>query len=167
MRRKQATCVSARPKEYARQRLVNALPKRKLYEIVLLVLTYALLSSAVSAQVDPGPRGGAAGAGGQISGLTTKEAKFFDSGLDSFTEVSSVTGSGPGTEAGLGPRFNMTSCANCHAHPAIGGTSPSVNPQVNQQVNPVPASQIDPLVTLGIIHLSGPVREVRFSTDGG
>ncbi len=31
---------------------------------------------------------------------------------------------------GLGPRFNLDSCAGCHAQPAIGGSSPKVNPQV-------------------------------------
>jgi hypothetical protein len=73
---------------------------------------------------DPGVRGGAAGAGGQLPGLTVKESKFFDAGLDAFTEVQSVTGSIPGTEAGLGPRFNLDSCGGCHSQPAIGGTSP-------------------------------------------
>jgi CxxC motif-containing protein (DUF1111 family) len=119
------------------------------------------------AQTDPGPRGGAAGAGGRVAGLTVKESKFFDSGLDSFGEVASVTGSVAGTEEGLGPRFNMTSCANCHAQPAIGGTSPALNPQVNPQVNPAPADQINLVTGLGMLSASGPVREVRFTTDGG
>jgi CxxC motif-containing protein (DUF1111 family) len=61
----------------------------------------------------------------------------------------------------------MTSCASCHAHPAIGGTSPAINPQVDPNVNPVPASQISLLTGLGILSLYGPVREVRFTTDGG
>ena len=34
------------------------------------------------------------------------------------------------TEPGLGPRFNLDSCGGCHSQPAIGGTSPAVNPQV-------------------------------------
>jgi CxxC motif-containing protein (DUF1111 family) len=117
------------------------------------------------AQTDPGPRGGAAGAGAAIPGLIGKEAKFFDSGLDSFTEIASVTGSIPGTEEGLGPRFNLDSCAGCHKHPAVGGTSPSVNPQVNPALSS--AAQVGNLTGLGIISMSGPVREVRFSTDGG
>ena len=33
-------------------------------------------------------------------------------------------------DEGLGPRFNLDSCGGCHAAPAIGGTSPAVNPQV-------------------------------------
>src|SRR6185295_15180304 len=45
--------------------------------------------------------------------------------------------------------------------------SPALNPQVNPQVNPVPAAQINLLTGLGILSPSGPVREVRFSTDGG
>src|SRR5712692_7323724 len=136
-------------------------------EVAVLAVAFALVCPLAMAQSDPGPRSGAAGAGGRVAGLTLKEGKFFDAGLESFTEVASVTGSVAGTEAGLGPRFNMTSCANCHAQPAIGGTSPALNPQVNPQVNPVPASQINLLTGLGIISATGPVREVRFSTDGG
>ena len=111
-------------------------------KIAVLAVVFALVCPFAMAQIDPGPRSGAAGAGGRVAGLTVKEGKFFDSGLDSFGEVASVTGSVAGTEEGLGPRFNMTSCANCHAQPAIGGTSPALNPQVNPQVNPVPAAQI-------------------------
>jgi CxxC motif-containing protein (DUF1111 family) len=117
------------------------------------------------AQTDPGPRGGAAGAGARIAGLTLKESKFFDAGLDEFQEIQSVTGSVAGTEEGLGPRFNMNSCSSCHAQPAVGGTSPANNPQVVS--NPVPAGQITPLVLLGILSPTGPVREVRFNNDGG
>ena len=137
-------------------------------EVAVLAVAFALVCPLAMAQSDPGPRGGAAGAGGRVAGLTLKEGKFFDSGLDSFGEVASVTGSVAGTEAGLGPRFNMTSCANCHAHPAIGGTSPALNPQVNPQVNPAPSDQITLVTnTVGILSAAGPVREVRFSTDGG
>lgn len=118
------------------------------------------------AQTDPGPRGGAAGAGAVIPGLTIKEAKFFDSGLDAFTEVASVTGSVPGTEGGLGPRFNLDSCVGCHKHPAIGGSSPAGNPQVNPALSS--AAQVNYVTnTVPILSLSGPIREVRFSTDGG
>ena len=134
----------------------------------------ALLSTLAIAQppLDPGPRGGAAGAGGKIPGLTLKEGKFFDAGLDEFEEIASADGSVPGTEEGLGPRFNMIGCATCHAQPAVGGTSPSVNPQVNKNaqlglVNPAPQSQIDLLTGLLMIKLNGPVREARFTTNNG
>ena len=134
----------------------------------------ALLSTLAIAQpplADPGPRLGAAGAGSPIAGLTLKEAKFFDAGLDEFQEIASVTGSVPGTEEGLGPRFNMIGCATCHAAPAVGGTSPAINPQVDPTVNPADPAQITALTTLGILSLNGPVREVRFggfpTSDGG
>ena len=83
---------------------------------------------------------------------------------DEFEEVQSVTGSVADTEAGLGPRFNSNSCASCHAHPAIGGTSPATNPQVS--VAPPGAGQRR-LTVSHIISPTGPVREVRFQTDGG
>src|SRR5262249_27777340 len=126
--------------------------------IVSIAGLLAFFSQTVLAQTDPGPRGGAAGAGARVAGLTVKEGKFFDSGLDAFTEVASVTGSVPGTEEGLGPRFNLNSCGGCHAQPAVGGTSPAHNPQVDV----APPGQLDALT--GFISASGPVREVRFST---
>jgi len=111
---------------------------------------------------DPGPRAGNAGAGGRIAGLTVKETKFFDGGLNEFLEVQSVDGSDGDSEEGLGPRFNSNSCVSCHAHPAAGGTSPAVNPQFS-----VAPNQANTLALLGIISPSGPVREVRFQSDGG
>jgi CxxC motif-containing protein (DUF1111 family) len=108
-----------------------------------------------AAQTDPGPRGGAAGAGGPIAGLTVKEGKFFDSGLDAFEEVDVVT------PEGLGPRFNLDSCAGCHAAPAVGGSSPAVNPQVAK----APPGQLANVSSF--IFSNGPIREVRFKSDGG
>ena len=122
-----------------------------------------LLSTVVMAQNDPGARTTTAGAGGAVAGLTVKEAKFFQSGADAFGESASVNGSVAGTEAGLGPRFNSTSCVSCHAQPAMGGSSPATNPQVNV----APAVQVNALIDLGIISAEGPVREVRFTSDGG
>ncbi|PYQ94984.1 MAG: hypothetical protein DMF97_17585, partial [Acidobacteria bacterium] len=129
----------------------------------MLACGLVLTATIANAQTDPGPdaRGTMAGAGGQIAGLTIKEAKFFDAGAEAFGEVASVTGSVPGTEAGLGPRFNMNSCGGCHAQPAMGGSSPASNPQVAV----APPGQL--AAVSGFISESGPVREVRFSTDGG
>src|SRR5882762_4342988 len=76
-----------------------------------------------SAARDPGPRGGAAGAGVPIAGLTKTEVAFFFAGTDEFAEEE-------GVEDGLGPTMNLGSCGGCHLHPALGGTSPPVNPQV-------------------------------------
>jgi CxxC motif-containing protein (DUF1111 family) len=110
---------------------------------------------------DPGVRSGAAGAGGSLTGLTADQSAFFDAGLDAFLEVDGVAD-------GLGPRFNLDSCAGCHAQPAVGGSSPAVNPQVAVATafgagNDVPS----------FIKPNGPVREARFkrkpdgSPDGG
>ena len=129
----------------------------------VVMFAFALMPvSTAMAQTDPGPRQGAPGAGGPVAGLTLKEGKFFDSGADSFQEVASVTGSVAGTEPGLGPRFNLNSCAGCHAHPAVGGSSPHPNPQVSVAPTPEQLANV-----AGIISSDGPVREVRFTTDGG
>src|SRR5437016_1315014 len=103
----------------------------------------------IQAQTDPGPRGGVAGAGGVIAGLTVKEGKFFDDGKDRFAEAETVA-------EGLGPRFNLDSCQGCHAHPASGGSSPALNPQVNT-TNVAPRTQVDAVTSLGLISAIGPV----------
>src|SRR3989475_8198021 len=89
------------------------------------------VSSDLFAARDPGVRTGPAGAGDKLFGLTDLEQQLFGVGLEAFEEVQSVQGTIPQTEAGLGPRFNLDSCAGCHAQPAIGGTTPGVDPPVD------------------------------------
>ena len=97
---------------------------------------FAQTSSAALRPQDPGVRGGPAGAGGPLSGLGTAELNFFNAALARFREVDSVSGTindapaGTQNGSGLGPSFNMNSCAGCHAQPAVGGSSPKINPQV-------------------------------------
>jgi len=110
---------------------------------------------------DPGVRGGIAGAGAPLPGLTKTELAFFKAGTGEFVEEE-------GAEEGLGPTMNLDSCAGCHIQPAVGGTSLPVNPQVafankNGATNRIPS----------FITLKGPVREARFvknpdgTPDGG
>src|SRR5262249_34521706 len=72
---------------------------------------------------DPGVRGGAPGAGGPLQGLDDMELRYFNASKNVFQEVDAVPD-------GLGPRFNLDSCAGCHSYPSIGGTGPPDNPQV-------------------------------------
>jgi CxxC motif-containing protein (DUF1111 family) len=128
----------------------------------------ALLPGAamVSAQVDPGPRPGASGAGSFYPTLNGSEQNMFNSASLVFKEVDSVSGTMAGeTGSGLGPTFNGNSCAMCHAQPAVGGSSPGLaSPQ-----NPAPNPQVG-LATLHhatntvptFITANGPVREARF-----
>jgi CxxC motif-containing protein (DUF1111 family) len=117
-------------------------------------------SQAASTPVDPGVRGGVAGAGTPLNGLTADETAFFKDGLARFAAIESVTG---GQNNGLGPRFNSNSCLSCHAQPNVGGSSPAANPQIaiatlNGARNVVP----------WFIAQKGPIREARFklSADG-
>src|SRR6266481_5886083 len=82
------------------------------------VLMLLLLPAGGYAQVDPGIRGGPPGAGQPFaSGLTAGDLSFFnDPGLAQFSQVEAVAD-------GLGPRFNLDSCAGCHIFPAVGGSS--------------------------------------------
>ena len=104
--------------------------------------------------VDPGVRGGPAGAGGPLNGLTADETAFFQDGQARFADIEVVTG---GANNGLGPRFNSNQCLSCHGQPSAGGSSPSENPLIavatlNGAKNKVP----------WFITKNGPVREARF-----
>jgi len=94
--------------------------------------------------------------------MSTNETTFFTDGLSRFLEQDSVRGTISGTGSGLGPRFNLDSCAGCHAQPAVGGTSPAVNPQI-AAANRAGATNTIPF----FITATGPVREARFPSDGG
>src|SRR6266404_4329832 len=107
-----------------------------------------------SAPVDPGVRGGPAGAGTPLKGLTADETAFFQDGQARFADVEVVT---KGSNNGLGPRFNSNQCLSCHSQPDAGGSSPAQNPLIavatlNGAKNTVP----------WFITENGPVREARF-----
>ncbi len=123
-----------------------------------------LMTTSSFAQKDPGLRGGPAGAGQPFAtGLTAGDLSFFNNvGVPQFTQVESL-------DDGLGPRFNLDSCAGCHAHPAVGGSSPPTNnPQVLGAPTMAPGNTVPPF-----LKIDGPIREVRFiknpdgTPDGG
>src|SRR5215831_9610273 len=100
-------------------------------------------------------------AGGMLDGLTAGQKALFIAGLEDFAESDTIA-------SGLGPRMNLDSCGGCHQAPAVGGSSPAVNPQVAFATvfgarNAVPY----------FVGPSGPVREARFkyypdgTPDGG
>jgi CxxC motif-containing protein (DUF1111 family) len=132
-------------------------------------LIFAAVLQPLSAQVDPGIRPDPSAAGEPIPGLTFQQRSLFNSGKDVFEEIDSVSGTirGEGGK-GLGPGFNMNSCAGCHAFPATGGASPRVNPQIAVATLHGAINAIPPF-----IKPEGPVREVRFkrnpdgTNDGG
>jgi CxxC motif-containing protein (DUF1111 family) len=130
------------------------------FQIEMASSQLAAPSTSFKAQ-DPGVRGGAPGAGGPIAGLSGTESAFFTRSRDTFQEVDGVA-------QGLGPRMNLDQCSGCHLQPAVGGTSPSVNPQVafagrDGGTDFVPS----------FVKANGPVREARFvrnpdgTADGG
>lgn len=135
----------------------------------LLTVIVGSFSGEVFSQIarfaarDPGVRAGSSGAGGMLSGLRPLEQQVFAVGKEAFQEVASVQGMVPDTEAGLGPRFNLDSCAGCHASPDIGGASPAVNPQVEMAKKEGANNDVP-----GFIKRDGPIREARlkFNADG-
>lgn len=114
-----------------------------------------------SPAADPGVRPGLPAAGQPIAGLSPGELDFFNRFKPVFSEVESVSN-------GLGPRFNLDSCAGCHAYPSTGGSSPLTNPQVSTAAAMAPGNTVPDYVSL-----NGPIREARFvknpdgSPDGG
>jgi CxxC motif-containing protein (DUF1111 family) len=134
----------------------------KLVIPTMFVLAFGFILQAADPS-DPGIRGGSAGAGKAIAGLTAGELDFFNShGTPVFNEVEAFAN-------GLGPRFNLDSCAGCHTFPAVGGSSPPHNnPQVVRAPTMAPGNTVPPFLAL-----NGPIREVRFvrnpdgSPDGG
>ena len=132
---------------------------------LLVWVSIAAAADKTKTAKDPGVRGGAAGAGGPLPGLTADETAYFQDGAARFAEVEAVTG---GANNGLGPRFNGNQCLLCHMQPAGGGSSPSKNPTMavatlDGAKNTVP----------WFLYSDGPIREVRFkknpdgSVDGG
>jgi Di-haem oxidoreductase, putative peroxidase len=141
---------------------------RALHAVVAAVLATSCLrmsAQTIKTPRDPGVRGGTAGAGSPLQGLTAAETAFFKDGQARFAEIEVVTG---GNNNGLGPRFNSNQCLSCHSQPAGGGSSPPRNPLIaiatlNGARNVVP----------WFITQNGPVREARFkrnqngTNDGG
>src|SRR5438876_4521880 len=112
-------------RQYARKRRRwGRTMARKAGALLIVGMLLVVVSAAATLKVkDPGVRGEPAGAGGPLPGLTSAELAFFQAGLAAFLEVEEV-------KNGLGPRFNFDTCSGCHSQPAIGGTSPSANPQI-------------------------------------
>jgi CxxC motif-containing protein (DUF1111 family) len=145
---------------------LRGIARKSFNAILLLTLTSGVCTLAQTkpqtklGPVDPGVRGGPAGAGGPLKGLTSDETAFFQDGQARFADVEVVTG---GANNGLGPRFNSNQCLSCHGQPSAGGSSSAENPLIavanlNGAKNTVP----------WFITENGPVREARFkhNADG-
>jgi CxxC motif-containing protein (DUF1111 family) len=124
---------------------------------LLANVSYALQGGAR----DPGVRGGPPAGGEPLPGLTAFELAAFNAGREDFEETE-------GVGDGLGPRFNLDSCVGCHSQPAVGGTSPAVNPQFTLANAYGARNRIPYFITR-----DGPVREARYkykadgARDGG
>jgi CxxC motif-containing protein (DUF1111 family) len=134
--------------------------------LVLTTLSILLVSLLGGAHADfrardPGVRDGSVGAGDPLPGLTDSQLALFEASKQEFQEAD-------GLGEGLGPRFNLDSCAGCHLQPAVGGTSPPVNPQV-AVATAFGANNLVPF----FVTADGPIREARFQykpdgkRDGG
>jgi CxxC motif-containing protein (DUF1111 family) len=88
--------------------------------------------------VIPPPRAGGR-LGDPLPDLTQDQLNDFTTGLNQFLEVETV-------EAGLGPIYNNTSCANCHATPTVGGSGAGLETRFGHTDD---KGNFDPLTELG------------------
>jgi CxxC motif-containing protein (DUF1111 family) len=151
--------------------------RRSVSPLVVVTILYASLQLQLAAQNDPGPRSGPAGAGSFYPTLNANEQAFFTQAQQRFQEIDSVSGGIAGEAgSGLGPTFNGNSCAQCHAQPAAGGSSPGLTSPQNSIPNPqVALATLDGATNTvpSFITTTGPVLEARFvknsngTPDGG
>jgi len=149
----------------------------KLSPMVLCLVLFGFSSIELLSQNDPGPRPGPAAAGSFFPTLNANEQNFFTEAQQRFLEIDSVSGTIAGEPgSGLGPTFNGNSCAQCHAQPSTGGSSPGLtspqnpiqNPQILLATLDNATNAVPPFITP-----SSPVREARFiknsngTLDGG
>jgi CxxC motif-containing protein (DUF1111 family) len=124
------------------------------------LMLFQVAMASTTAQ-DPGVRTGAAASGAPLAGLTAHETDYFYAGQADFAEEENVAD-------GLGPRMNLNSCGGCHSQPAVGGSSPAINPQVAFAGSDGGTDTVPPFLSP-----NGPVREARFilnrdgTHDGG
>jgi len=129
--------------------------------VLAFQIEIASQTAPASSVHDPGVRSGAAAAGSPIDGLTPQQLEYFNAGKEDFDEVENVGD-------GLGPRMNLDGCGTCHSQPAVGGSSPAVNPQVAFASKDGGTDAVPPFLAL-----NGPIREARFvrnrdgTADGG
>jgi CxxC motif-containing protein (DUF1111 family) len=150
---------------------------RSVFVAIFCLALAAITISPLRAQNDPGPRSGPAAAGSFYPTLSLNEQNFFNQAQLRFQEINSVLGLIAGEEsAGLGPAFNGNSCAQCHAQPTIGGSSPGLTSPQHSIANPqVALATLDGASNTvpSFITADGPVREARFiktssgALDGG
>ena len=144
---------------------------------VLCLALNVVLPIDVHSQSDPGPRSGPPSAGSFYPTLNPNEQALFNQAQQRFLEIDSVTGALAGEPGkGLGPGFNGNSCAQCHAQPSVGGSSPGLTSPQNPIANPqVALATLDGATNTvpQFITTNGPVREARFirlpngQADGG
>jgi CxxC motif-containing protein (DUF1111 family) len=161
--------------------------------LCFVIVTMFGSQNGAAQATDPGIRNPPAGCpdvstcfGPPLAGLAqgSGELNFFlNYGVPQFTQVEAF-------KDGLGPRFNLDSCAGCHIFPAVGGSSPppsfmnpdgtTGNPQFgglqfgSRQIGGQPTSMAPSNTAPFFITQDGPVREVRFihgpdgrTPDGG
>jgi CxxC motif-containing protein (DUF1111 family) len=137
---------------------------RKMLGRLVLASLAALIAACVVAPpptgtvVDHPPDPAApARSGGPLPGLSSAQRALFAAGQEAFKELDSVSGNAEDS-GGLGPRFNLDSCAGCHGFPALGGSSGLVNPE------PIAAKRAGGRndAEIPFLRADGPIVEARF-----
>jgi len=169
---------------------MNSKRMPKIKAVIATGLASLMSSTGVTAQTDPGVRGGPPGAGNIIAGTNYNETASFLEGklraeeleatCDGCSDVTpgSDTGQDPNlatitSSAGLGARHNADQCTVCHTQPAIGGSggflvpNPKADPSnfrrpENPMFDLIPHRNWQTNTVPSFITQFGPIREARF-----
>jgi len=116
-------------------------PRRWRFLAVLSVAAFAVAAwvAPLGHRLLASPDGpGGADFGDPLPGLTTEQLAVFEQGKEDFEDVE-------GPEDGVGPVFNGSSCAECHAGPATGGGSARFATYFGRRVS----GRFDPMIDFG------------------
>jgi CxxC motif-containing protein (DUF1111 family) len=124
--------------------------------LCVLATSCAMIDTVVVVDHPPQP-GDAARVGDPLPGLSAEQLALFALARTEFLEHDTVDGHDD-TTMGLGPRFNLDGCADCHAFPALGGSSPPIN----REVVIAHAEGATNAASIPFLKADGPTVEVRF-----
>jgi len=104
-----------------------------MFRILLILVLCVTATSFSNGQKDPGPPQWHSWCWWSVPRFELQRTNSVLEWEAEFSEVDSVSGTIAGENGkGLGPAFNGNSCAQCHAEPAAGGSSPGLSsPQSN------------------------------------
>jgi len=132
-------------------------PQFRFFPLLLLVVFATGTAKAQTVAADPGVRGGSAGAGKAIAGLTDAQKAFFAAAFAQFNENQSVTGAVPNTSLGLGQDSTGRGAVSATRNRRLEGRVPPRTPRL-----PPPAIKGRKIRSRSLSLLTGPFAKRGF-----